>query len=69
LACRTLLQSLDHGLPNQLVWRGTATKTLNPGKDPGKNYKNLQKAMEKLFKNFSPSTELLSGICYVQSVR
>ncbi len=38
----------------QLVWRGDATKTLDPKKDPDKNYKNLQKAMAKLFKNYPP---------------
>ena len=39
----------------QLVWRGDATKTLDPKTDPDKNYKNLQKAMAKLFKNYPPS--------------
>jgi hypothetical protein len=38
----------------QLVWRGDAEKTLNPSKDPDKNYKNLEKAMAKLFKNYPP---------------
>ena len=36
------------------VWRGDATKTLNPSKDPQKNQKKLQKAMAKLLKNFPP---------------
>ena len=36
------------------VWRGDATKTLNPSKDPQKNMKNLQKAVAKLLKNFPP---------------
>jgi len=36
------------------VWRGDATKTLNPSKDPQKNMKNLQKAIAKLLKNFPP---------------
>lgn len=38
----------------QLVWKGTATKTLNPPKDPDKKQKNLDKAVAKLLKNFPP---------------
>ena len=38
----------------QLVWRGDAIKTINLKKDPDKNYKNLQKVMAKLFKNYPP---------------
>jgi Domain of unknown function (DUF4136) len=38
----------------QLIWRGDATKTIDLKKDPDKNYKNLQKAMAKLFKNYPP---------------
>jgi len=38
----------------QLVWTGTATKTLDPSKSPEKNQKNLNKAMQKLLKNFPP---------------
>lgn len=38
----------------KLVWRGTASKTLNISKDPDKNYRNLEKAMTKLFKNYPP---------------
>jgi Domain of unknown function (DUF4136) len=38
----------------QLVWRGDATKTIELKKDPDKNYKNLQKVMAKLFKNYPP---------------
>jgi hypothetical protein len=38
----------------QLIWRGDATKTLDPSKDPDKNYRNLQKAMAKLFKKYPP---------------
>jgi len=40
----------------QLVWRGAASKTLNISKDPDKNYRNLEKAMAKLFKNYPPGT-------------
>jgi len=38
----------------QLVWKGTATKTIDPSKNQEKNQKNLDKAMEKLLKDFPP---------------
>ena len=38
----------------QLIWKGTATKTLNPPKDPYKRQKNLDKGVAKLLKNFPP---------------
>jgi uncharacterized protein DUF4136 len=38
----------------QLIWRGSATKTLNPPKDPDKKQKNLDKAVAKLLKDFPP---------------
>ena len=38
----------------QLVWRGQATKTLNPSKDPNKNQDRLNKAVAKLLKDFPP---------------
>jgi hypothetical protein len=40
----------------QLVWRGDAVKTIDLKKDPDKNYKNLQKVMAKLFKNYPPKS-------------
>jgi hypothetical protein len=39
----------------QLVWRGAASKTLNLSKDPDKNYRDLEKAMAKLFRNYPPA--------------
>jgi hypothetical protein len=39
-----------------LVWRGTASKTLNLSKDADKNYRALEKAMAKLFRNYPPGT-------------
>jgi hypothetical protein len=36
----------------QLVWRGSVSKTLNISKDPDKNYRNLEKAMAKLFRSY-----------------
>jgi hypothetical protein len=38
----------------QLFWRGSATKTMNPSKDPSKRQKNLDKSVAKLLKNFPP---------------
>lgn len=40
----------------QLVWRGAASKTLNISKDADKNYRNLEKALAKLFKNYPPGS-------------
>jgi hypothetical protein len=37
-----------------LVWRGTASKTIDPKAKPDKQQKNLNKAMAKLFKNYPP---------------
>ena len=38
----------------QLVWRGTASKTLDAKAKPEKRQKNLSKAMAKMFKNYPP---------------
>jgi len=38
-----------------LVWRGTASKTLDPKAKPEKRQKNLEKAVAKLLKNYPPS--------------
>ncbi|HLK68413.1 MAG TPA: DUF4136 domain-containing protein [Bryobacteraceae bacterium] len=40
----------------QLVWRGAASKTLNLSRDPDKNYRNLEKAVAKLFRDYPPAT-------------
>jgi len=39
---------------HQLIWRGAASKTLDISKDPDKNYRTLEKAMAKLFRNYPP---------------
>ena len=39
----------------QLVWRGTATKTLDPKAKPEKKEKNIAKAVKKLLKNYPPT--------------
>jgi len=38
----------------QLVWRGVASKTLDPKAKPEKKDKNVNKAVEKLLKKFPP---------------
>ncbi len=41
----------------KLLWRGSATKTLNPSKDPQKNQDRLNKAVAKLLKDFPPKAK------------
>jgi hypothetical protein len=38
----------------QLIWRGSASKTLDENAKPEKRRKNLDKAMAKLLKNYPP---------------
>ena len=40
--------------PKALVWRGAASKTLDPKAKPEKQEKNLKKAVTKLLKNYPP---------------
>jgi len=51
----TIVVNLADPARNQLIWRGEAQKTLDVKKDPDKNYKDLEKAMGKLFKNYPPA--------------
>jgi len=41
----------------QLVWTGTATKTIDPSSKQEKNEEHLNKAMAKLLKNFPPKSK------------
>lgn len=41
----------------QLVWRGTASKTLDTKANPDKVQKNLNKAVAKLLKNYPPQAK------------
>jgi hypothetical protein len=50
----TLVLDLFDPAAKQLVWTGHATKTINPSKDPQKNQRNIDKAMQKLLKDFPP---------------
>ena len=49
-----LLMDLYDVSKKQLVWRGDAIKTIDLKTDPDKNYRNLQKVMTKLFRNYPP---------------
>jgi len=40
--------------PKAVVWRGTASKTLDPKAKPEKQQKNLDKAVAKMLKNYPP---------------
>lgn len=50
----TLVLDMYDPATKQLVWTGNATKTLDPSNNQEKNMKNLNKAMEKLLKNYPP---------------
>lgn len=50
----TLVLDMYDPATKQLVWAGHATKTINPSKSQEKNQKNLDKAMQKLLKDFPP---------------
>jgi hypothetical protein len=50
----TLVLDLYDPAAKQLVWTGHATKIISPSKDPQKNQKNIDKAMQKLLKDFPP---------------
>jgi len=50
----TLVLDLYDPATKQLVWTGSATKTLDPSSKQEKNQQNLDKAMEKLLKNYPP---------------
>jgi hypothetical protein len=42
---------------HDLVWRGVATKTIDPNAKPEKRQKNLQKAVAKLLKKYPPEVK------------
>ena len=50
----TLVLGIYDPAAKQLVWIGAASKTVDPGKNQGKNRKNLDKATQKLLKDFPP---------------
>ena len=50
----TLVLDIYDPAAKQLVWTGSASKTIDSSKDPQKIQKNLNKAMQKLLKDFPP---------------
>lgn len=50
----TLVLDMYDPSTKTLVWTGRATKTLNPSSNQEKNVKDLDKAMQKLLKNYPP---------------
>src|SRR5580704_12258323 len=50
----TLVLDMYDPANKQLVWTGRVTKTLDPNANQEKKQKNLDKAMQKLLKNFPP---------------
>jgi hypothetical protein len=50
----TLVLDMYDQTGKQLVWSGKATKTIDTSKNQEKNQKDLDKAMEKLLKDFPP---------------
>ncbi len=50
----TLVVDVVQASNRTIVWRGTATKELDPRASPEKREKNINKAAEKLFKAYPP---------------
>ena len=50
----TLVLDMYDPSTKQLVWTGRVSKTLDPSANQGKKQKNLDKATQKLLKNFPP---------------
>jgi len=51
---------------HHLVWRGVASKTLDPNANPEKRQKNLNQAVMKLMKNYPPNEK---GPCRVEELK
>jgi hypothetical protein len=49
--------SLYDPVEKQLIWRGNASKTLDPKAKPEKKEKNIAKAVKKLLKNYPPTSK------------
>src|ERR1700751_4451165 len=49
--------SMYDSAQKQLVWRGVVSKTLDPKAKPDKKQKNINKAIQKLLKNYPPNVK------------
>jgi len=52
-----LVVDMYESAKKDLVWRGTASKTIDPKAKPEKQQKNLAKAVAKLLKNYPPKSK------------
>ncbi len=52
-----LAVAMSDAAKHGLVWRGVASKALDPKANPGKRQKNLDKAVAKLMKNYPPPSK------------
>ena len=50
----TLVVDIYDVAKQQLVWNGSAAKTLNPSSNQQKNVQNLNKAIAKMMKDYPP---------------
>ena len=50
----TLVVDIADARTRSLVWRGVVERDLDPGAKPEKRDKNINKAAEKIFKNYPP---------------
>ena len=49
-----LAVDMNHSENHALIWRGLASKTVDPNAKADKQQKNLAKAVAKLLKNYPP---------------
>lgn len=50
----TLVINFVNAQNRKLVFRSSGTDTINPSKDPDKNFKKIQSAVQKILKDFPP---------------
>ena len=53
----TLAIDMVDAKKQQVVWRGLGTKEINPNAKPEKREENVNKAVEKIFKNYPPKVK------------
>lgn len=53
----TLIVDIVDARSKTIVWRGTATKELDANAKPAQRDKNINRAAEKLFKNYPPAAK------------
>ena len=51
----TLVVDLVNTRTNTIVWRGIASREVDAKADPGKRERNINRAAERLFKNYPPA--------------